>query len=84
VSYWNAADPGGNYEHEKYEQGWRVGFQDAFTFLQGRATQGDKIGMLEMWVMKRLRESGYRGGFTWMFEQGLRRGVQDFYSAAGL
>jgi aryl-phospho-beta-D-glucosidase BglC (GH1 family) len=84
VSYWSGADPNGNYEHEKYEQGWRVGYQDALTFFEGRATQGDKIGMLEMWVLKRLRESGYRGGFTWMFEQGLRRGVQDFYSAVRL
>ena len=84
VNYWDSTDPGGNYEHEKYEQGWRVGFQDAFVFFEGRNTQGDKIGFLEMWVLKRTRESGYRGGFTWMFEQGLRRGVQDFYSAAGL
>jgi aryl-phospho-beta-D-glucosidase BglC (GH1 family) len=84
ISYWTRADPNGNYEHEKYEQGWRVGYQDAFTFLEGRATQGDRIGMLEMWVLKRLKESGYRGGFTWLFEQGLRKGIQDFYSAVGL
>lgn len=84
VSYWTRADPNGDYEHDKYEHGWRVGYQDAFAFLEGRGTQGDRIGMLEVWVLKRLKESGYRGGFTWLFEQGLRRGVHDFYQAAGI
>ncbi|KAH7070502.1 glycoside hydrolase superfamily [Paraphoma chrysanthemicola] len=84
VGYWSHADPQGYYEHDKYEYGWKVGFQDAFTFFEGRNTQGDKIGMLELWVLKRIRESGYRGGFTWLFEQGLRKGVQDFYAVAGL
>jgi aryl-phospho-beta-D-glucosidase BglC (GH1 family) len=84
VDYWNRIDPNGVYEHEKFEHGWKVGYQDAFAFLEGRATQGDKIGMLEMWVLKRLRESGYRGGFTWLFEQGLRRGVNDLYSTVEL
>jgi aryl-phospho-beta-D-glucosidase BglC (GH1 family) len=84
VTYWRRADPKGNYEHEKYEHGWKVGYQDAFAFLEGRATQGDRIGMLELWVLKRLKESGYRGGLTWQFEHGLRRGIQDFYSAVEL
>lgn len=84
ITYWRRADPNGKYEHEKYEHGWRVGYQDAFTFLEGRATQGDRIGMLEMWILKRLRDSGYRGGLTWQFEHGLRKGIQDFYSAVEL
>ncbi|KAH7382217.1 glycoside hydrolase superfamily [Pyrenochaeta sp. MPI-SDFR-AT-0127] len=82
VDYWNGVDPNGHYEFEKYEHGWKVGFQDALAFFEGRATQGDKIGMLEMWVLKRVRESGYQGGFTWMFEQGVRRGIQDLYASA--
>ncbi|KAF1919151.1 glycoside hydrolase superfamily [Ampelomyces quisqualis] len=84
IAHWTRADPKGNYEHEKYEYGWKVGYQDAFAFLQGRTTPGDRIGMLELWILKRLRESGYPGGFTWLFEQGLRKGIQDFYSAVGL
>jgi aryl-phospho-beta-D-glucosidase BglC (GH1 family) len=84
IAYWSRADPGGKYEHEKYEHGWIVGYQDAFAFLEGRGTQGDRIGMLELWILKRLKESGYRGGFTWLFEQGLRKGVQDLYAAIGL
>jgi aryl-phospho-beta-D-glucosidase BglC (GH1 family) len=82
VSYWSGVDPNGQYEHEKYEHGWQVGYQDAFAFFEGKGTQGDKIGMLEVWILKRMRESGYRGGFTWLFEQGLRKGVLDFYAAA--
>ncbi|USP78533.1 glycoside hydrolase family 5 protein [Curvularia clavata] len=81
VSYWSGVDPNGQYEHEKYEHGWQVGYQDALAFFEGRDTRGDKIGMLELWVLKRIRESGYRGGFTWLFEQGLRKGVHDCYSA---
>jgi hypothetical protein len=77
-------DPNGHYEHEKYEYGWQVGYQDALGFFEGRGTQGDKIGMFEIWILKRIRESGYRGGFTWLFEQGLRKGAQDCYSAVGV
>jgi aryl-phospho-beta-D-glucosidase BglC (GH1 family) len=84
VSYWRGVDPNGHYEHEKYEYGWQVGYQDAFGFFEGRGTQGDKIGMFEIWILKRIRESGYRGGFTWLFEQGLRKGAQDCYSAVGV
>ena len=84
VAYWTGVDPNGQYEHEKYEYGWQVGFQDALTFFEGRDTRGDKIGMLELWILKRIRESGYRGGFTWLFEQGLRKGVQDCQFTLGI
>ncbi|KAJ4313942.1 Glucan 1,3-beta-glucosidase 3 [Neodidymelliopsis sp. IMI 364377] len=84
VGYWNQADPNGTYEHDKYEYGWHVGYSDALAFFEGRGTPGDRIGMLEMWVLKRIRESGYRGGFTWLFEQGLRKGISDFYCVVGV
>ncbi|KAL5116871.1 Glucan 1,3-beta-glucosidase 3 [Pleosporales sp. CAS-2024a] len=84
VSFWSQADPHGNYEHQKYEHGWKVGYQDAFAFLEARASQGDKIGMLELWVLKRIKESGYRGGQTWQFEHGVREGIKDFYKAVEL
>ncbi|KAF1935698.1 glycoside hydrolase [Clathrospora elynae] len=81
VLYWSRVDPNGKYEHDKFAHGWKVGYQDAFAFYEGRATPGGKIGMLELWVLRRIRESGYRGGFTWLFEQGLRKGIRDFYAA---
>lgn len=84
VNYWNQADPNGTYEHEKYQYGWHVGYSDAMTFFEGCGSHGDRIGMLELWVLKRIRESGYRGGFTWLFEQGLRKGISDFYNIVGI
>ncbi|KAI4954499.1 hypothetical protein J4E91_002212 [Alternaria rosae] len=84
VSYWSGVDPNGHYEHEKYEHGWYVGYQDALAFFECGETKGDKIGMFELWVLKRIRESGYRGGFTWLFEQGLRKGAHDCFSALGI
>ncbi|KAF3038361.1 Glucan 1,3-beta-glucosidase 3 [Didymella heteroderae] len=84
LNYWNQADPNGTYEHEKYEYGWHVGYSDALAFFSGCGSHGDRIGMLELWVLKRIRESGYRGGFTWLFEQGLRKGISDFYNAADI
>jgi hypothetical protein len=84
VSYWSGVDPNGRYEHEKYKYGWLVGYQDALTFFEGTGTKGDKIGMFELWILKRIRESGYRGGFTWLFEQGLRKGAADCYSIVGI
>ena len=75
-------------EHWRYESGWKVGYADALAFFEGRGRQGvvggNRIGNLEIWVLKRIRESGFRGDFVWEFEQGLRRGIHDFYSVVGL
>lgn len=53
-----------------YIEGWEVGFYDALKFFRMRADGalaenvagegGDKIGCLEIWVKKRLVESGKR------------------------
>jgi aryl-phospho-beta-D-glucosidase BglC (GH1 family) len=84
VGHWARIDPHGTYEHEKYEFGWKIGYEDAFSFLEGIGAQGDRIGMLELWVLKRVRESGFRGGFAWLFEHGVRKGIQDFYTVVGI
>lgn len=80
--WWDTNHPG-QYEHWRFEQGWDTGFADALAFFHCRAQKGlpggDKIGMLDLWVLKRLRESGQGGKFVWEFEQGLRQGVRDFY-----
>ena len=88
VHWWDSNHPG-QYEHWRFEQGWDVGFHDAMAFFgmrggQGGLNGGDKIGMLDLWVLKRLRESGQGGKFIWEFEQGLRQGVRDFYGCAGV
>lgn len=75
-------------EHWRYENGWKLGYYDALAFFEGRGRQGvaggNRIGNIEIWVLKRIRESGFRGDFVWEFEQGLRRGIHDFYSVVGL
>jgi len=90
-NYWDSKFPG-NYEHNRFEQGWTLGFDDAEAFFGMRATGqhipgpavgGDKIGMLDLWVKKRIVESGQGGKFVWEFEQGFRQGVRDFYNMVG-
>ncbi|EME89117.1 glycoside hydrolase family 5 protein [Pseudocercospora fijiensis CIRAD86] len=86
-SYWDGNHPG-EYEHWRFEAGWNVGWNDAMAFFQARSQSGheggDKIGMLDLWVLKRIRESGQGGKFIWEFEQGLRQGVRDFYECVGV
>lgn len=85
--FWDSNHPG-QYQHERFAQGWDVGFDDAATFFGMRSQHGqrgaDRIGMLDLWVLKRLRESGQGGPFVWEFEQGLRQGIADFYVCAGM
>ncbi|KAK3723486.1 Glucan 1,3-beta-glucosidase 3 [Vermiconidia calcicola] len=89
VGYWDKNYPGQPYEHWRFEQGWEVGFADAAGFLGMRGQRGweggDKIGMLDLWVLKRLRESGQAAAvFAWEWEAGLRQGVRDFYECVGV
>ena len=49
---------------------------------------GDKIGALNLWVLKRMREEECADrdncGFGWEWEQGFRKGVFDFYATVGI
>jgi len=88
-NFWDNQHPG-QYEHQRFEQGWDIGFNDAMAFFGAitngglRGHGGDKIGMLDLWVRKRIIESGQGGKFVWEFEQGLRQGIRDFYQCAGI
>ena len=92
ITYWSQTSPGKHFEHWRFEQGWDLGFSDAVAFFSMRANGGirgsvegaDKIGGLEIWIRKRLRESGMRGGFVWEWEQGFRQGLAAFYTFAGV
>jgi len=92
-NYWNGAAPGKNFEHQLYSDGWSVGFSDAQAFFTMRADGalgeraaegGDKIGCLDIWVKKRMVESGQRGEFIWEWEHGFRAGVGGFYQCVGI
>lgn len=67
----------------RYVKGWQCGWHDARTFYQGTPIvgSGNRIGMLELWILKRIRDSGLTETlFMCEFEQGLRRGISDFDS----
>lgn len=92
-AYWAKTSPGAKFEHHRYSEGWEVGFSDALEFFNMRVSGrlgdgvvegGDRIGCLEIWVEKRLLESGQRGKFAWEWEQGMRAGVKAFQQSAGI
>lgn len=86
VTYWDSTALGGKFEHWRFEQGWDLGFADALAFFemrtndgfQGAKTGADSTGCLELWILKRARETGQMGGFTWEWEHGFRQGVSGF------
>ncbi|KAF2210973.1 glycoside hydrolase family 5 protein [Cercospora zeae-maydis SCOH1-5] len=87
--YWDSTHPG-HYEHWRFEKGFEQGWNDALAFFNYKAQHcasrgGDKIGMLDLWVLKRLCESGQGGQqFAWEWEVGFRQGVGAFYEAVGV
>lgn len=89
--YWDGNHPG-EYEHWRFENGWRQGFDDALAFFGARANGqlpggegGDKIGFLDLWVRKRILESGQAmGPSLWEWESGFRQGVKDLYELVGV
>lgn len=88
ISFWDARGSG-SYEHWRYEMGWTMGWNDAIAFFEARSRhfglEGcDKIGMLDLWILKRLRDCRQTGEFVWQWEQGFRKGVQSFYEAVGI
>ncbi|KAF5867506.1 putative glucan -beta-glucosidase protein [Botrytis fragariae] len=80
VDYWTHEDPEKEFRHDLYEKGWKVGWEDAAAFFEWRGEKGgaDRLGSLEIWIKKRLIESGERGEFLWELEQGFRWGVREF------
>ena len=89
VRYWDNAAPKAHFEHWRFEQGWDLGYADASVFYEMRvsgAVEGarwgaDTIGVLELWILRRLRESGQRSAFVWEWEHGFRQGVSAFEHA---
>ncbi|KAL6717676.1 Glucan 1,3-beta-glucosidase 3 [Lecanora helva] len=86
TGYWDRTAPGTAFEHWRFEEGWDLGFTDALAFFEMRSCGGlvgsrmgaDTIGCVELWIMKRLRESKQSGGLQWEWEHGFRQGVGTF------
>lgn len=95
TDFWNRTAPGQRFEHERFGQGWELGWRDAGAFFAARlegvvpaegsgGNGGDKLGGLDVWVKKRRGEGGQGKGaaaFGWEWEQGFRKAVGDFYTA---
>lgn len=91
--YWNRTCPGQYFEHWRYLIGWTLGMSDARSFFVMRADGGlgdraregaDSLSCLDIWVKKRLLESGQGGAFVWEWEQGFRAGVKAFNAVIGM
>ncbi|PLB41997.1 glycoside hydrolase [Aspergillus candidus] len=81
-------------KRHQYDLGWNLGFSDAMSFFSARTQHllpgngegggGDKIGMLTLWIRKRLLDTGYVVEDLYPeWEQGFRRGVSDFNHVVG-
>jgi hypothetical protein len=61
VSYWDHLSPDMPAEHWRYENGWKLGYQDALVFFQGRPQQGvasgNKLGNVEVSVSRRIPDA---------------------------
>lgn len=102
VSYF--AKIGGLYEHWRYADGWHLGFTDARAFFafklersafepydsskNGVIIGADRIGAIDLWVLKRMKEedaiSKDKCEFVWELEHGIRAGIKDFNAVVGL
>ena len=93
--YWDRTSPGTHFEHWRFGQGWDLGWSDARSFFEARALGvmpgggdgGDKIGCLDVWVQKRMRETGStkeQASLGWEWEHGFRKGIADFYNTVGI
>lgn len=93
--YWNKTSPKKKFHHELYEHGFATGWNDGKAFfgarmqgaMGGLREGGDKIGVFESWVGKRLREAQSQvgfGEFAWEWEQGFRKGVKEFENVVGI
>lgn len=92
VNYWDKKMSSTKSEHWRYENGWNIGFRDAMDFFcarindsipcSGQAAGADRIGALEMWIRKRMIETGQLSSpMGWEWEHGYRTAVKDFEKA---
>lgn len=93
-SYWNDAAQGKVMEHQRYTNGWNLGFDDALTVYSMRSNGGlgqaidsgaDKLGCSDAWMHKRARDTGGQiGEYAWEWEQGLKAGIVALNQLVGI
>lgn len=95
TQYWDRTAPRTQFEHWRFGNGWDLGWSDAQDFfgakalgvMPGGGDGGDKIGCLDVWVQKRMREScsmKEQALLGWEWEHGFRKGIADFYKTVGI
>jgi hypothetical protein len=96
-NYWTENAKGKHMEHWRFKEGFKVGWEDAAAFFSSRVSGiltvekggnmgegADRIGLLDLWIRKRILESGMAGPSVWEFEQGLRQGIKGFEEVVGI
>jgi hypothetical protein len=82
------AKPTGKSDHALYQKGWELGWNDARAFFRGRSegwvpiVGADKIGLKDLWMLKRIGDLGLLGSDAFDFEQGMWKGMADFEDVA--
>ncbi|KAG8534079.1 uncharacterized protein KY384_000922 [Bacidia gigantensis] len=89
VGYWDGVTPvERRWGHWRFEAGWRQGWEDAVGFFDSRSKSQerfpkaerkgcDTVGLLDLWILKRMREAGQNEGLAWEWEHGFRQGVKN-------
>ena len=95
-TYWTNHAPQSRFEHWRYADGWHLGWVDAMDFYRARSegmlgsceTGADAIGMVDLWVLKRMKEERVsvkeECEFGWEWEVGFRAGLLAFEKSVGL
>jgi aryl-phospho-beta-D-glucosidase BglC (GH1 family) len=95
-TYWESNAPGARFEHWRYADGWHLGWIDGHAFYSARSegmmgncsTGADAIGMVDLWVLKRMKEERVsvkeECEFGWEWEVGFRAGLIAFEKSVGL
>ena len=95
-TYWDNHAPAARFEHWRYVDGWHLGWVDARDFYRARSEGmlggcekgADAIGMVDLWVLKRMKEERVsvkeECEFGWEWEVGFRKGLSDFEKTVGL
>jgi aryl-phospho-beta-D-glucosidase BglC (GH1 family) len=95
-TYWGNQAPGARFEHWRYADGWHLGWIDGRNFYSARSegmmgncsTGADAVGMVDLWVLKRMKEERVsvkeECEFGWEWEIGFRAGLIAFETCVGL
>lgn len=83
-NYWNGTSPKEHFEHERFAEGFLVGWNDTAEFAK---LDGSTIGRKHAWSAARKQEhinSKGNSKYVWEWDHGFAAGAEAFEEAAGL